>query len=64
MEKDLQTLLRSQVNPVMVSWAPTLAELTAGLPGAIGIPIELLRFVFNGDIESVTNIRIVQITHW
>lgn len=40
-----------------------MAELTAGLPGAIGIPIELLRFVFNGDIESVTNVRIVQITH-
>lgn len=45
------------------SQAPTLAELTAGLPGAIGIPVKLLRFVFNGDIKSVTNVRIVQIAH-
>lgn len=46
------------------SQAPTLAELTAGLPWAMLIPVKLLRFVLNGDIECVTNVRIVQIAHW
>lgn len=46
-----------------LSQAPTLAELTAGLPRAICIPVKLLRFVLNGDIKRVANVRIVQIAH-
>lgn len=45
------------------SQALTLAELTAGLPWAMFIPIKLLRLVLNRDIECVTNVRIVQIAH-
>lgn len=46
------------------SQALTLAELTAGLPWAMLIPVKLLRLVLNRDIECVTNVRIVQIAHW
>lgn len=39
----------------------TLAQAAALLPGAIGIPEELLRFILYGDVEGVPDIWVVKI---
>ncbi len=41
----------------------TLAQAAALLPGPIGIPEELLRFVLYGDVKGVPDIWVVKIPH-
>lgn len=41
----------------------TLAQAAALLPGPIGVPEELLRFVFYGNVEGVPDIWVEQIAH-
>lgn len=41
----------------------TLAQAAALLPGSIGVPEELLRFVFDGDVKRVSHIWVVKFPH-
>lgn len=41
----------------------TLAQAAALLPGPIGVPEELLRFVFYGNVEGVPDVWVEQIAH-
>lgn len=45
------------------SWADTLAGLAAGLPRPVTVPVKLLRFVLNWNIEWVPHIWVIQLSH-